>query len=80
MQAEQEAEARTADMAAYQRDHIDLDHLVRRLEAELEDLRQRRVEAYARWWNAREDRDRTLYVCRRLRRRLARIQRRNGRA
>ncbi|WP_046471498.1 hypothetical protein [Allosalinactinospora lopnorensis] len=74
--AECEAGAYEADMAVFERDHAELDRCVQRLEAELSALRQRRIEAYARWWNAREDRDRSLHIARRLRRRLERVRRR----
>ncbi|MBB4930172.1 chromosome segregation ATPase [Lipingzhangella halophila] len=74
--AECDAGAHEADMAVFERDHADIDTRVERLEAELSALRQRRIEAYARWWNAREDRDRSLHIARRLRRRLERTRRR----
>ncbi|RCV51113.1 hypothetical protein DEF23_16185 [Marinitenerispora sediminis] len=63
-------------MLEHQRDHTHLQGEVRRLEAELAELRANRIEAYARWWNARDDRDRQLHIARRLRRRLDRVQRR----
>ncbi|GAB2490620.1 hypothetical protein [Nocardiopsis aegyptia] len=76
IRAEREAGFHERDMSAFQRERIDLEHRVARMEAELEALRRRRLEAYARWWNARDDRDRALHVCRRLRRRIDRGRRR----
>jgi chromosome segregation ATPase len=76
VRAEREAGYHERDMSAFQRERIDLEHRVARMEAELEALRRRRLEAYARWWNARDDRDRALHVCRRLRRRIDRGRRR----
>ncbi|MBB6170699.1 chromosome segregation ATPase [Nocardiopsis mwathae] len=78
--AELKAQEHEADMAVFERDHTALDARVKRLESELEDLRHRRIEAYARWWNTREDRDRSLHIARRLRRRLERARRRRLRA
>ncbi|MFC7329019.1 hypothetical protein [Marinactinospora rubrisoli] len=70
--------ARTSEdaMLEFERDHTRLQDEVHRLEAELAELRVRRIEAYTRWWNARDDRDRQRHVARRLRRRLERVQRR----
>ncbi|MFV2194580.1 hypothetical protein [Nocardiopsis sp. LOL_012] len=76
--AEREANRHEHDMSEFERERIDLEHRVNRMEAELENLRQRRLEAYARWWNARDDRDRALHLCRRLRRRIDRLRRRGG--
>ncbi|MFD6098667.1 hypothetical protein ACFVWN_21625 [Nocardiopsis flavescens] len=76
--AERDAGFHERDMSAFERERIDLEHRVNRMEAELEALRQRRLEAYARWWNARDDRDRALHVCRKLRRRVDRARRRGG--
>ncbi|MES0833257.1 MULTISPECIES: hypothetical protein [Nocardiopsidaceae] len=76
--AEREAGFHERDMSSFERERIDLEHRVTRMEAELEALRQRRLEAYARWWNARDDRDRALHVCRRLRRRIDRSRGRDG--
>ncbi|ASU84990.1 hypothetical protein CDO52_21290 [Nocardiopsis gilva YIM 90087] len=73
---ELKAQEHEADMAVFERDHTALDLRVKRLEGELEDLRRQRIEAYARWWNTREDRDRALHIARRLRRRLERVRRR----
>lgn len=78
LDAEREAGFHERDMSAFERERIDLEHRVTRMEAELEALRQRRLEAYARWWNARDDRDRALHVCRKLRRRVDRARRRSG--
>ena len=78
LDAEREAGGHERDMSMFERERIDLEHRVARMEAELEALRQRRLEAYARWWNARDDRDRALHVCRRLRRRVDRARRRSG--
>ena len=72
--AEREAGFHERDMSVFERERIDLEHRVNRMEAELEALRKRRLEAYARWWNARDDRDRALHVCRRLRRRIDRTR------
>ncbi|MCY9782583.1 hypothetical protein KIK06_01605 [Nocardiopsis sp. EMB25] len=74
--AEREASTHERDMSEFERERIDLEHRVVRMEAELEALRRRRLEAYARWWNARDHRDRALHVCRRLRRRIDRTRRR----
>ncbi|TDQ49293.1 hypothetical protein EV190_11690 [Actinorugispora endophytica] len=73
-----ELQAETCERAlgVYQRDHAELDRRVRRLETELEELRRARIEAYSRWWDTREDRDRAVHVARRLRRRLERLRRR----
>ncbi|MDT0327525.1 hypothetical protein [Nocardiopsis lambiniae] len=76
--AEREAGFHERDMSAFERERIDLEYRVTRMEAELEALRQRRLEAYARWWNARDDRDRVLHICRRLRRRVDKARRRSG--
>ncbi|PSK96596.1 hypothetical protein CLV63_111192 [Murinocardiopsis flavida] len=65
-------------MEVFGREHAAVDRKVREIEAELEELRRRRVEAYAEWWNAREDRDRSLHIARRLRRRLERARRRGA--
>lgn len=73
--AEREAGVHERDMSMLERERIDLEHRVNRMEAELEALRRRRLEAYARWWNARDDRDRARHVCRRLRRRIERTRR-----
>lgn len=72
--AEREAGFHERDMSSFERERIDLEHRVTRMEAELEALRQRRLEAYARWWNARDDRDRARHVCRKLRRRIDRTR------
>lgn len=73
-----EAQAKTCDrvLDVYERDHTNLERRMRRAEAELEELRQARIDAYTRWWNAREERDRARHVARRLRRRLERLRRR----
>ncbi|MEV2275234.1 hypothetical protein AB0I72_06575 [Nocardiopsis sp. NPDC049922] len=76
IRAEREAHTHERDMSEFERERIDLEHRVVRMEAELEALRRRRLEAYARWWHARDDRDRALHVCRRLRRRISRTRRR----
>ncbi|WP_150242267.1 hypothetical protein [Nocardiopsis quinghaiensis] len=76
--AEREAGFHERDMSVFERERIDLEHRVNRMEAELEALRKRRLEAYARWWNARDDRDRARHVCRRLRRRIDRTRRRES--
>ncbi|WP_192826349.1 hypothetical protein [Nocardiopsis chromatogenes] len=60
----------------YDRAHRELEERVERLEAELAEARRQKLEAFARWWNCREDRDRARHVARRLRRRLKRIHRR----
>ncbi|MDA2807843.1 hypothetical protein [Nocardiopsis suaedae] len=60
----------------YDRAHRELEERVERLEAELAEARREKLEAFARWWNCREDRDRARHVARRLRRRLKRIHRR----
>lgn len=75
---EEEAGARAGSMEVYGREHAAVDRKVREIEAELEDLRRRRIETYAEWWNAREDRDRSLHIARRLRRRLERARRRGA--
>ncbi|WP_393916491.1 hypothetical protein [Halostreptopolyspora alba] len=74
--AECDAGAHEVDMAIFERDHADIEARVEQLETELSVLRQRRIEAYARWWHAREDRDRARHIARRLRRRLERTRRR----
>lgn len=56
------------------REHADLESRLQRMEAELAELRQARIEAYSRWWETRESRDRALHVARRLRRRLDRMR------
>lgn len=73
--AEHDAGRHERDMSSFERERIDLEHRVNRMEAELESLRKRRLEAYAQWWNARDDRDRALHVCRKLRRRIDRTRR-----
>ncbi|MDA2811093.1 hypothetical protein O4J56_10635 [Nocardiopsis sp. RSe5-2] len=62
----------------YDRAHRELEERVERLEAELAEARRQKLEAFARWWNCREDRDRARHVARRLRRRLKRIHRREA--
>ena len=52
------------------REHADLQSLA--------ELRQARIEAYSRWWETRESRDRALHVARRLRRRLNRMRHRSA--
>ncbi|GAA3735932.1 septation ring formation regulator EzrA [Spinactinospora alkalitolerans] len=74
--AERDADAHEAVMAVHEREHAELARRVRLLETELDVLRRERIDAYARWWNAREDRDRTRHIARRLRRRLQRLRRR----
>jgi chromosome segregation ATPase len=76
--AEREAGFHERDMSSFERERIDLEHRVNRMEAELESLRKRRLEAYARWWNARDDRDRARHVCRRLRRKIDKVRRRGN--
>ncbi|MBB6120519.1 hypothetical protein [Nocardiopsis algeriensis] len=76
--AEREVGLHERDMSEFESERIDLEHRVARMEAELESLRRRRLEAYARWWNARDDRDRALHTCRRLRRRIDKARRRSG--
>ncbi|WP_432707463.1 hypothetical protein [Nocardiopsis ansamitocini] len=73
---EHQVEACGQVLVGYERDRIELEQQVRQLEAQLETIRQARIEAYTRWWNAREDRDRALHLARRLRRRIDRAQRR----
>lgn len=70
--AEHDAQACQEVLADYDRDHRDLEERVERLEAELAEARRQKLEAFARWWNCREDRDRARHVARRLRRRLDR--------
>lgn len=65
-------------MRRHESDHGVIDQRVHQLEEELAQLRQRRLEVYALWWNKREDRDRSRHLARRLRRRLRRAQRRYG--
>jgi len=60
------------------REHADLQSRLMRMEAELAELRQARIEAYSRWWETRESRDRALHVARRLRRRLNRMRHRSA--
>lgn len=67
------------DMSELERERIDLEHRVSRMEAELETLRKKRLETYARWWHARDHRDRARHICRKLRRRLDRRRRRESR-
>jgi len=74
--AELRAETCSRALAERDREHSALEARLRRLEAELAELRQARIEAYSRWWETREERDRALHVARRLRRRLARMSRR----
>lgn len=76
LSAEREAGFHERDMSAFERERIDLEHRVNRMEAELDSLRKRRLEAYARWWNARDDRDRARHVCRRIRRKIDKTRRR----
>ncbi|WP_193789642.1 hypothetical protein [Nocardiopsis halophila] len=76
--AEYDEQACQEVLADYDRDHRDLEERVERLEAELAEARRQKLEAFARWWNCREDRDRARHVARRLRRRLERLRRRNG--
>ena len=76
--AENDAGSHERDMSEFERERIDLEHRVTRMEAELDSLRKRRLEAYARWWNARDGRDRALHVCRKLRRRIDRTRRTGG--
>ncbi|WP_159940185.1 MULTISPECIES: hypothetical protein [unclassified Nocardiopsis] len=78
LSAEREAGFHERDMSVFERERIDLEHRVNRMEAELEALRKRRLETYARWWNARDDRDRALHLCRKLRRRIDRTRRRES--
>ncbi|MDA8372106.1 MAG: hypothetical protein M0026_19885 [Nocardiopsaceae bacterium] len=65
-----------AALTIFKHAHRELDQRVRRMEEDLETLRRERLEAYVRWWNEREDRDRARHVARRLRRRLHRVRRR----
>ncbi|WP_017611279.1 hypothetical protein [Nocardiopsis xinjiangensis] len=76
--AENDAGCYERDMSEFERERIDLEHRVNRMEAELDSLRKRRLETYARWWNARDGRDRALHVCRKLRRRIDRTRRTGG--
>jgi chromosome segregation ATPase len=76
--AEREAGSHERDMSSFERERIDLEHRVSRMEAELESLRKRRLEVYARWWNARDDRDRARHVCRRLRKKIDKARKRGG--
>ncbi|SIO91245.1 hypothetical protein [Nocardiopsis sp. JB363] len=76
LSAEREAGFHERDMSSFERERIDLEHRVNRMEAELESLRKRRLEAYARWWDARDDRDRARHVCRRIRRKIDKMRRR----
>lgn len=78
LSAEREAGFHERDMSSFERERIDLEHRVNRMEAELESLRKRRLESYARWWNARDDRDRARHLCRRLRRKIDKMRRRGG--
>lgn len=73
--ADRNAQFHERDMSEFERERIDLEYRVNRMEAELESLRRRRLEAYARWWNARDERDRARHVCRKLRRRIDRFRR-----
>ncbi len=74
--AECEAEEYQNRLAELDRAHRDLEERVMRLENELTAARQDRLEAFTRWWNCREDRDRARHIARRLRRRLDRAARR----
>nr|WP_234401724.1 hypothetical protein [Thermobifida halotolerans] len=74
--AELQVETCNRALGVCEREHTDLESRVRRLEAELAELREARIEAYSRWWETREARDRALHVARRLRRRLNRLQHR----
>lgn len=73
--ADRDAWFHERDMSEFERERIDLEYRVNRMEAELESLRKKRLEAYARWWNARDGRDRARHVCRKLRRRIDRSRR-----
>lgn len=76
--ADRDAQFHERDMSEFERERIDLEYRVNRMEAELESLRRRRLEAYARWWNARDERDRARHVCRKLRRRMDRSRRKGN--
>ena len=76
--ADRSAQFHERDMSEVERERIDLEYRVNRMEAELESLRRRRLEAYARWWNARDERDRARHVCRKLRRRIDRSRRKGN--
>lgn len=75
-----EADERSCEdvLGDYDRAHRELEERVERLEAELAEARRQKLEAFARWWNCREDRDRARHVARRLRRRLKRMHRREA--
>ncbi|QVQ53953.1 hypothetical protein J4H86_09730 [Spiractinospora alimapuensis] len=73
-----EADARSHSeiMDTYRGLHAELDRQVEKLESELGVARQERLEAYNRWWRAREDHNRCLHLATRFRRRLERWQQR----
>ncbi|WP_460854945.1 hypothetical protein [Nocardiopsis coralliicola] len=71
-QAETEAETHHGRLSEFDRAHRVLEERVEHLESELAEAKRARLEAFARWFNCREDRDRARFVARRLRRRLDR--------
>lgn len=73
---EADAQSHSEVMDTYRGLHGELDRQVEKLESELAAARQERLEAYNRWWRAREDHNRASFLAIRLRRRLARWQRR----